>query len=432
MSKVKSQTLQANSSARSGISRRSLVKAAGALPILAAGWPVQAEDKLFKIRAITAGISMAHIEDIDSIENAIGFLQRTRDRLRFSGYDVQTIRIATQPLAEYLPDWSSSRWIDRIETLDQIAVENGFTFNLGPVIVDNRYKSVFVDWAAEVISRTKNTNFTVHIASDTHGVHFESIRAASEAVLKIAQGSEGGVGNFRFSATAFCPPGTPYFPAAYHEGDAAFSIGMQSPRMLEEVFRNARDLSEASNMLASSMETAYLPIQELAEEISASEHRLYRGIDTSPAPGPGGASIGRAIEELSGVPFGDLGTMSACYAITSALQNLRVKSCGYSGLMLPPMEDPILASRLAEGRYNIPELLLYSSVCGTGLDVVPLPGDTSVEQVSKLMVEVASLAHRYRKPLAARLLPMPGKKAGDVVQFPKDPVLVDCPVMPLN
>ena len=135
-----------------------------------------------------------------------------------------------------------------------------------------------------------------------------------------------------------------------------------------------------------------------------------------------------AIETLTGVPFGSASTLSACAAITDVIKNLSVKTCGYSGLMLPIMEDPVLARRAAEGRYTLAELLLYSSVCGTGLDVVPIPGDTPVATVTALLSDVAALANKYQKPLSARLFPAPGKQVGDTVSF-DNPHLTDAMVM---
>src|SRR5262249_17224564 len=146
-------------------------------------------------------------------------------------------------------------------------------------------------------------------------------------------------------------------------------------------------------------------------------------IDVSPAPLKG-ASIGEAIEALMHKPFGSAGTLEACAAITDVLHNLNVKRCGYSGLMLPVLEDPVLAQRAAEGRYGVRELLLYSSVCGTGLDVVPLPGDPAADQMARLIRDVAALSVKLHKPLSARLFPIPGKKAGERAVF-DDPFLTD-------
>ena len=148
----------------------------------------------------------------------------------------------------------------------------------------------------------------------------------------------------------------------------------------------------------------------------------------SPAPGLD-ASIGEAIETLSQAPFGDASTLKVCAAITDILKNLKVKKCGYSGLMLPVIEDRVLAKRATEGRYTVQELLLYSSVSGTGLDVIPLPGDTSRDKLAALIEDVAALSVKLsNKPLSARLFLIPGKNAGEMVTF-DNPYLTDCVVM---
>ena len=85
--------------------------------------------------------------------------------------------------------------------------------------------------------------------------------------------------------------------------------------------------------------------------------------------------------------------------------------------MLPVLEDPILAQRSAEGLLNIGELLQWSAVCGTGLDTVPVPGDVSEAALARLLFDVAALSVRLHKPLTARLMPLPGKVAGDPVHF---------------
>jgi hypothetical protein len=123
--------------------------------------------------------------------------------------------------------------------------------------------------------------------------------------------------------------------------------------------------------------------------------------------------------------------LSACSTITGVLKGVDVKTCGYSGLMLPVLEDRILARRAIERRYGVSELLLYSSVCGTGLDVVPLPGDTPVASLAATIGDVAALAARYRKPLSARLFPVPGKRAGEMVSF-DNPYLTTTRVMALG
>jgi uncharacterized protein (UPF0210 family) len=85
--------------------------------------------------------------------------------------------------------------------------------------------------------------------------------------------------------------------------------------------------------------------------------------------------------------------------------------------MVPVLEDNVLAKRWAEGTYNIDSLLAYSAVCAGGLDTVPLPGDVTEEQIARIIGDVASLAWKWSKPLAARLMPAPGKHPGDRTEF---------------
>lgn len=99
--------------------------------------------------------------------------------------------------------------------------------------------------------------------------------------------------------------------------------------------------------------------------------------------------------------------------------------------MLPVPEDPVLARRAGAGRYGLRDLLLYSSVCGTGLDVVPVPGDTTPEILAPVIRDVAALAARWGKALSARLLLVPGKRAGKTATF-DDPLLTACTVFPVS
>jgi uncharacterized protein (UPF0210 family) len=112
------------------------------------------------------------------------------------------------------------------------------------------------------------------------------------------------------------------------------------------------------------------------------------------------------------------------------LRQLPVKHAGYSGLMMPILEDATLARRWGEGHISIDGLLAYSSVCGTGLDTIPLPGDVSTRQIERLLSDTASLAFKWDKPLSVRLLPVPGKRAGEQTAF-LDPHLVNTVLQPL-
>ncbi len=370
----------------------------------------------FRIRAVTAGVPLERASDTRPLESALAFLRDARDHLRSEAWEVQTIRVATQPLAEYLPDWSTSAGLDSLAALDAAMVDADAAFSVGPVITGDEYDARFGPWAAEAVQRTANTSFSVRVASAATGIHRRAISSAAEAIAAIGRGTPGGEGNFRFAAAAFVPSGTPFFPSAWFTEPRTFSIGLESPPLLRAIVDGGLEPDEARGALVEAMDAAIGVVVLAAEEIARRAGWRFLGVDVSPAPGLD-ASIGEVIERLSGAPFGSPSTLAACALLTDVLRGLAVRTCGYSGLMLPVLEDPVLARRAAEERYGISELLLYSSVCGTGLDVVPLPGAASAKAIAALVEDVAALAAKYRKPLSARLLPIPGRLAGESVSF---------------
>lgn len=384
----------------------------------------------FRIRTITAGVPLVLDGWEEQLQQTVTFLRDARAEYQQQDYEVQTLRIATQPLPDYLGDWLSPQGLQVIAELDVFCDQHEIVMSVGPVISSNQYEPELADWAAELIRTTRHISFTVGVASLDGGIHPGAIRSAAETIAAIAQTSASGEGNFNFAATAHCPPGTPFFPAGWHQGAPSFAIGLETPPLLLAAVKSLPENVSAGRHIAMTMDTAFAPVQSLAEKIARRTGRSYGGIDASPAPGPD-ASIGEVIEALTGAPFGNASTLSACASITDALKSLRVKTCGYSGLMLPVLEDKILAKRAAEGRYGISELLLYSSVCGTGLDVVPIAGDSSAESMASVIGDVAALSNKYQKPLSARLFPVPGKSAGDSVSF-NNPFLTDSVVMPLD
>lgn len=384
----------------------------------------------FRVRTITAGTTLRGPGDVGAVESAITFLKRAKQAVERAGYDVQTTRVATQPLLAGTTARARAGALTALQALDRAVAGEQVLLSIGPVLAGDARDPDFASWAAELARTTRNVSFTVTVASPPGGPAPRAIVAAAEAMVAIARATDSGIGNFRFAAAANVPPGTPFFPVAYHRGPDAFAVGLESTPLLTEAFTAPHDLAEAKARLKRTLESRLGAVERLAQAIARREGRAYLGIDASPAPGKD-ASIGAAIEALTGVPFGSASTLAGCAAITDVLKSLRVKTCGYSGLMLPVLEDPVLARRAAEGRFTVRELLLYSSVCGTGLDVVPLPGDTPAERLAALIEDMAALSTKLRKPLSARLFPVPGKAAGETAHF-DDPFLTDSVVLKLE
>jgi uncharacterized protein (UPF0210 family) len=210
------------------------------------------------------------------------------------------------------------------------------------------------------------------------------------------------------------PPYAPFYPGSYHNGDGhRFSVAFEGGNFVAAAFAGANgDLRVAQARLAEQLNEQARAVEAIALSVEKQSNWSYMGIDPTPAPAFD-SSIGMAIEKLNGAKFGSSGTLGVAAIITTAVRGIQAKRAGYAGLMLPPLEDPVLAQRWAEGTYDIDSLLSYSAVCGTGLDTIPLPGDVSEGQLAKMIGDVASLAFKWHKPLTARLIPIPGKGPGD-------------------
>ncbi len=322
-----------------------------------------------------------------------------------------------------------NRLLDELRRIDALLSGTGTIMSLGPVMTDDRHDPALAEWATELVRTTRAISFSIAIAGSA-GVQENAAATAASVMSSLATALPDGIGNFRFAAAANIPAGTPFFPVAWHQGPAAIAIGVESASVVEEAFAHEADRAEAGEYLRRLLSAALRPIEKLGQALASREDRVYLGIDSSPAPAKD-RSIAAAIEAFTRAPFGTASTLQACSVVTAAIKSLDVKTCGYSGLMLPVLEDPLLAQRVGEGRYGIRDLLLYSSVCGTGLDVVPIPGDTPGATIAALLKDVAALSVRLNKALSARLFLVPGKKAGEIARF-DDPVLTDSTILKVD
>jgi uncharacterized protein (UPF0210 family) len=251
------------------------------------------------------------------------------------------------------------------------------------------------------------------------------VQAAARLVKFVAEHSPGSAANFNFAATAMLAPYAPFYPGAYHLGEGRrFAIGTEAANVVDRVFaQTAGNAPLAVERLTRELSAHAVALEKLAQQVEKETGWEYMGIDATPAP-LREVSIGAAIEKFTGARFGSSGTMTAAAVITRAVQSVPVKRIGFCGLMLPVMEDSLLAQRWSEGTYDLDALLAYSAVCGTGLDTIPMAGDVPQQQIERILGDVATLAVKWKKPLTARLLPVKGKKVGDRTEF-DDPFLVN-------
>jgi hypothetical protein len=416
------------------------------------------------------------------------------------GYEVQTLRIATNPFGEWLtitpplPPTTTTTATDdddvvddnddremirrRLRHLDGLLSEYDVSFcSLGP--------SMNIIHTTQICPVIVSSSFRFSCSANVDSRDVHAARAASECIMRISALDDdmgdhvrGGLGNFRFCASSHI--GTvPFFPGArspptlllpapriHDENDQngggddrreltmtmGFAIGLENGGFACALLEEARTIREIKRVFDGRMRDELLTIQEVCTSfVGHRSNRLrrcddgnnddyddvdirYMGIDTSLNPSlDDGGSVARAIERLEEVrgTFGRAGTMAAASAITTSLQSIPdVLITGYCGLMLPVLEDRRLAelAGMSSGgtdgdvvgtgiRLTIDRILCMSSVCGVGVDTVPIPGNINADDLTSLILDVAALAGRWNKPLSCRVFPVHGKVAGEMTTF---------------
>jgi uncharacterized protein len=391
---------------------------------------LQAQTTKPKVRAITAFVRLDPQNYEHQLSEALTVLHKAKSEFESQGYEVQTIRFTTQPLAELTAGLTEDQALAFLAKLDTLAAKEKASGNIGPAMVHDNDDPKTMHLLERALSTLTHLDASAIIADDA-GIHWKAIARTTELVQYVAGHSPRAQGTFNFTATAMLKPYGPFFPGSWHDGPGGqFSIGFEGANVVRDVFAKDKGDAEAATRDLTAALTIHAKVADaVGNKIAAATHWTYMGVDPTPAP-RGDVSIGAAIEAFTGARFGSSGTLTASRIITAAVKAVPVKQIGYSGLMVPVMEDKLLAQRWAESAYNIDDLLAYSSVCGTGLDTIPLPGDVSADQLNRMFSDVASLAVKWNKPLSARIQPIPGKKPGDRTDF-EDPFLFNTTLHPL-
>jgi len=390
--------------------------AAFVLLLTAAAGHAQTDTKP-NVRAITAFVRLDPATLDRQIADALTVLRAAESAFAQQEYKTETLRIVTQPLGELVAGKSDEDALRLLKALDDRSAQEGFIPSVGPAMMRDSDDPHVMRLLEKALSTLPNLQANSLIAADD-GIHWNVIHESAALVRYLTDHAAASHGNFNFTATAMVKPYGPFYPGTYHTGAGKqFSIGFESANVVQEVFARTHGDFRGSVAELTKQLTIHARLAEsVGTQVASSTGWAFMGVDPTPAP-LGDVSIGAAIETYTGAKFGSSGTMTAALIITTAVKAVPVKQIGYSGLMIPVLEDKLLARRWAEGTITTDALLAYSAVCGTGLDTIPYPGDISVNQLARIFGDVASLAWKWNKPLTARLQPVAGKKAGDLTEF---------------
>jgi uncharacterized protein len=328
---------------------------------------------------------------------------------------VQSTRLATTPFPDWLPqDDPVAAARDFCRSWQAAGINY---VSLGPAQL--RHTQEWVALIPELLVAADGLFASVEIATHDGQLDIARCHDTARLIRRVSTLWPDGFGNLFLGALAGCGPGHPFLPASYHGGGSSmFAIAVESADVALEAVRGANSLTEARARLVAAIEDAAASIMPVAERLAGKFGIACSGLDFSLAPYPtADKSLGAALEALGVSRLGAPGGLFAAAFITECIDRARFPHTGFSGLMLPVLEDATLARRAAAGDLSLNDLLLYSAVCGVGLDTIPLPGNIDEITLSGILLDTAALSARLRKPLVARLMPLPGLQAGDPTTF---------------
>jgi uncharacterized protein len=369
-----------------------------------------------KIRSITFFVDPGWPVGADALQPIEKIAARARPAFESAGFEVQTMRLATRPFPHITGSGDPKAAVSLAQFLIAVARTLGIDYVcIGPALpeIPESYDAV-----QAVVEATQDVFLGGMLTTDG-GVSLPAVRQCARVICSLAGVLPNGFANLRFAALANVPPGAPFFPAAYHAGGApVFALATEAAGLAVEAFRRASSLEQARRDLVAAVEQHAARLEVVAQSLAQVSGVGFAGIDFTLAPFPQPElSVGAALEALGLEALGLSGSLAASAFLTDSLDRARFTRAGFNGLMLPVLEDAVLAQRAAQRSLTLQDLLLYSAVCGTGLDTVPVPGDASPGQLSAVLLDLAALAVRLDKPLTARLMPIPGKQAGDPTDF---------------
>ena len=385
---------------------------------------------MIDIRSTTIGIdtNKASITDLHlDIDN---FITLSDSLFKDSNISVRTHRLTTAPIGKnnHIDNarvQSTARWIT------DLGEKTGIRWFCLPFdFIEKDFKPENVNILNNLLKKFPQAFINIMV-SDEEKINKRSVLSASNLINNVSKISQNGFDNFRLGISSNCKPHTPFFPYSYHEGRKGFSLALEIvDSFLELMEQHKLENTETKrDLLVRSLINDLVEINEIGITLEKQTGFKYYGLDASLAPFPNGStSVGKLLELLGIELVGSNGTLLMTSYLTniikSAIKESGVKSVGFNGVMYSVLEDDFLAASAKAKNISLDSLALYSSVCGCGLDMIPLPGDVFDEELASIILDIASLAISLSKPLGVRLLPIRGKRVNEITEFNYD-FLVD-------
>ncbi|HOA31619.1 MAG TPA: PFL family protein [Clostridia bacterium] len=415
------------------------------------------QEEHLDIRTVTLGINLLDCvtEDIKrTSEKIYDKICRTGSRLvpvcrsieKEMGIPIINKRIAVTPVSLLVGNVCPEDCVMIARSLEKAAEEIGVNFIGGyTALVHKGYTNgdkSLVKSIPQALNETERVCSSVNVATTKAGINMDAIRDMGHLIKKAAELSKetGGSACARLVVFANAPEDNPFMAGAFHgigEPECVINVGVSGPGVVKSAIEKLRD--KDFTVLAETIKKTAFKItrmgQLIAQEASRNMGVPFGIVDLSLAPTPAiGDSVARILEEMGLECCGAHGTTAALAVLNDAVKKGGTMASshvgGLSGAFIPVSEDEGMINAVGMGALSLEKLEAMTCVCSVGLDMIVVPGDTPASTISAIIADEVAIGVVNNKTTAVRIIPAPGKKVGDVVDF--GGLLGRGPVMKVN
>lgn len=417
---------------------------------------VQAEN--LDIRTITLGVSLRDC----AAKSAAEVAERVYEKLISVGKELVPVarelegefgipiinkRISVTPIALVAESCKESDYVPIARAMDEAGRELGIDFIGGfSALVQKGFTRGDINLLnsiPEALAVTERVCSSVNAATSRAGINMDAVRAMGRIIKETANltADKDGIGCAKLVVFANAPEDNPFMAGAFHgpgEPETTVNVGISGPGVVNTVVRRLPKEADFGEVAEAIKRTAF-KITRAGELIGREAARRlgvpFGIIDLSLAPTPAvGDSIANILEAMGLERCGAPGTTAALALLNDAVKKGGAMATSYvgglSGAFIPVSEDAGMIRAASEGALSLEKLEAMTCVCSVGLDMIAIPGDTPAETISAIIADEMALGVINKKTTAVRIIPAPGKKAGDFVEF--GGLLGRAPVMPVK
>ena len=378
-------------------------------------------------------------------DNAVNLIGEARKLEQKYGIPIVNKRVSITPVSIIMETHAEpEKFIKMARTLDSAAREAGIDFigGFGASVQKGMTRSdkVLVESLPDVFAETERVCSFLNVGTNVAGMNMDAVNLIGAMLKKTALKTKDAVGCAKFVVFVNAPEDNPFMAGAYHgvgEGDMSLNVGISGPGVVRSVVEQNRecDLTSLSEIIKRTVFKVTRSGELVGRELARNLGVQFGIVDISLAPTTArGDSVAGIIEAFGIESIGAHGSTLAVALLMDAVKKGGAMASGnvggLSGTFIPVSEDKNMIEAVKRGSLSLDKLEGLSSVCSVGLDMFAIPGDTPEETINAIIADELAIGIINNKTTAVRVIPVPGKKAGDSVDY--GGLLGEAPIMEVN